>query len=81
MDEAQAIPFWGPEQLQLFDLMAQAIDPDERIPAAMRAVAPIESRALLDVGADAHSRLRQQRSVRGVRGAAVHHLGTSTPKG
>jgi SAM-dependent methyltransferase len=51
MDEDQVIPFWGPEQLQLFDLMAQAIDPEERIPAAMRAAAPIEGRALLDVGA------------------------------
>lgn len=51
MNESEVIPFWGPGQLELFDLMAQAIDPDQRIPAAMQAVAPIEDRVLLDVGA------------------------------
>lgn len=51
MSESEVIPFWGPEQLGLFDLMAQAIDPDGLIAAAMQAVAPIEGRVLLDVGA------------------------------
>ena len=51
MDKQQVIPFWGPEQLALFELMAQAIDPEERIPAAMLAAAPLEGRVLLDVGA------------------------------
>jgi SAM-dependent methyltransferase len=51
MSESQAIPFWGPEQLDLFHLMTQAIDPEGRIPAAMQAAAPIEGRVLLDVGA------------------------------
>jgi ubiquinone/menaquinone biosynthesis C-methylase UbiE len=51
MHEREVIPFWGPEKLDLFDLMARAIDPEERIPAAMQAAAPIEGRSLLDVGA------------------------------
>jgi SAM-dependent methyltransferase len=51
MSESETIPFWGPEQLELFHLMAQAIDPEGRIPAAMQAAAPIEGRSLLDVGA------------------------------
>ncbi len=51
MSEEQVIPFWGPEQLELFDLMAQAIDPEQRLQEAMQAVAPIEDRVLLDVGA------------------------------
>jgi SAM-dependent methyltransferase len=51
MAEREVIPFWGPEQLALFELMAQAIDPEERIPAAMQAAAPLEGRKLLDVGA------------------------------
>ena len=51
MSESQAIPFWGPEQLELFLLMTQAVDPEGRIPASMQAVAPIEGRVLLDVGA------------------------------
>jgi ubiquinone/menaquinone biosynthesis C-methylase UbiE len=51
MDEEKIIPFWGPEQLHLFDLMTEAVDPDERITAAMEAVAPIAERVLLDVGA------------------------------
>ncbi|MEJ2732840.1 MAG: class I SAM-dependent methyltransferase [Anaerolineae bacterium] len=51
MSEEQVIPFWGPEQLELFNLMAQAIDPEERLQEAMQAVAPIEDRVLLDVGA------------------------------
>jgi SAM-dependent methyltransferase len=51
MSESEAIPFWGPEQLELFGLMTQAIDPEGRIPAAMQATAPIEGRVLLDVGA------------------------------
>ena len=32
MSESETIPFWGPEQLELFHLMAQAIDPEGRIP-------------------------------------------------
>lgn len=51
MDEQEVIPFWGPEQLALFELMAQAIDPEQRIPAAMQAAGPLEGRVLLDVGA------------------------------
>lgn len=51
MTSDQVIPFWGPEQMKLFGLMAQAIDPDQRIPAAMQALAPIQHRVLLDVGA------------------------------
>ena len=51
MDEREVIPFWGPDQLALFELMAQAIDPEERIPAAMQVAAPLEGQALLDVGA------------------------------
>lgn len=51
MSENPAIPFWGPQQMKLFELMSQAIDPEERIPAAMRALAPIEGRVMLDVGA------------------------------
>jgi SAM-dependent methyltransferase len=37
--------------MELFNLMAQAIDPDGLIPAAMQAAAPIEGKILLDVGA------------------------------
>ena len=51
MSEDQVIPFWGPDQLELFALMSQAIDPEGRIPSAMRTLAPIEGRSLLDVGA------------------------------
>jgi ubiquinone/menaquinone biosynthesis C-methylase UbiE len=51
MSESQTIPFWGPEQLELFQLMAQAIDPEQRVPTAMQALAPIEGRQMLDVGA------------------------------
>lgn len=51
MNENPNIPFWGPQQLQLFELMAQAIDPEQRIPAAMQALAPITGRVMLDVGA------------------------------
>ena len=51
MDEEKIIPFWGPEQLDLFALMTQAIDPDEHIPAALQAIGPIDHRVLLDVGA------------------------------
>ncbi len=51
MDEQEVIPFWGPEQLELFELMTQAIDPEERVPAAMQAAAPLEGRKLLDIGA------------------------------
>ena len=51
MSASPTIPFWGPQQLELFEIMAQAIDPDQRLPAAMQALAPIEGRALLDVGA------------------------------
>ena len=51
MSENPTIPFWGPQQLELFELMARAIDPEERIPAALQALAPIEGRVMLDVGA------------------------------
>jgi ubiquinone/menaquinone biosynthesis C-methylase UbiE len=51
MSEHQIIPFWGPEQLELFELMAQAIDPEDRISLAMQNIAPIEGRVMLDVGA------------------------------
>jgi ubiquinone/menaquinone biosynthesis C-methylase UbiE len=51
MSERQVLPFWGPEQLELFNLMAQAIDPEQRISSAMQAIAPIEGRVMLDVGA------------------------------
>jgi ubiquinone/menaquinone biosynthesis C-methylase UbiE len=51
MDKQEVIPFWGPDQLTLFELMTQAIDPEQRIPAAMQATAPLEGRKLLDVGA------------------------------
>ena len=51
MSEDQVIPFWGPDQEQLFDLMAQALDPEQAITAAMYARAPIKDRVLLDVGA------------------------------
>jgi predicted RNA methylase len=51
MSEDQVIPFWGPEQLELLDLMARAIDPGELLQEAMQTVAPIENRVLLDLGA------------------------------
>jgi ubiquinone/menaquinone biosynthesis C-methylase UbiE len=51
MSEGQVIPFWGPEQLDLLDLMAQAIDPEQRISTAMQVIAPLDGRALLDIGA------------------------------
>jgi SAM-dependent methyltransferase len=51
MTSDTVIPFWGPEQMELFDLMARAIDPDGHIPTAMHSVAPIEGKTVLDVGA------------------------------
>jgi SAM-dependent methyltransferase len=51
MSEHQVIPFWGPDQKELFSLMAQALDPEHAITAAMYALAPIKGRVLLDVGA------------------------------
>jgi ubiquinone/menaquinone biosynthesis C-methylase UbiE len=51
MSETQVIPFWGPEQVDLFGLMAQAIDPEQRISTAMQTIAPLQDRVLLDVGA------------------------------
>ena len=51
MDEQEVIPFWGPEQLELLERMTQAVDPEERVPAAIQAAAPLEGRTLLDVGA------------------------------
>jgi SAM-dependent methyltransferase len=51
MNEDQPIPFWGPEQLDLFELMSRAIDQDQRISAAMQTLAPLENRVLLDIGA------------------------------
>jgi SAM-dependent methyltransferase len=56
MSENQAIPFWGPGQEELFDLMTQALDPEQAITAAMYALAPIKDRVLLDVGAGAGDR-------------------------
>jgi ubiquinone/menaquinone biosynthesis C-methylase UbiE len=51
MSENPTIPFWGPQQMELFELMSRAIDPEERIPAAMQARAPLKDRVMLDVGA------------------------------
>jgi len=51
MDSRPQAPLRGREQLDLFNLLAQAVDPEGCIPAAMQAVAPIEDRVLLDVGA------------------------------
>ncbi|MGD9316800.1 MAG: class I SAM-dependent methyltransferase [Anaerolineae bacterium] len=51
MSESQVIPFWGPEQVDLFGLMSQAIDPEQQISSSMQALAPLEDRVLLDVGA------------------------------
>jgi ubiquinone/menaquinone biosynthesis C-methylase UbiE len=59
MSEDTVIPFWGPQQMDLFARMAQAIDPGGRIPAAMAAVAPIDGRILLDVGAGVGDRTIQ----------------------
>lgn len=59
MKESEVIPFWGPEQLELFALMTQAIDPEERISATMQAAAPIAERRLLDVGAGVGDRTIQ----------------------
>jgi SAM-dependent methyltransferase len=63
MSDAAVIPFWGPEQKDLYGLMAQAIDPDECIPKAMQAVAAIEGRVLLDVGAGVGDRTIQYAQV------------------
>jgi ubiquinone/menaquinone biosynthesis C-methylase UbiE len=70
MDEDKTIPFWGPEQLDLFELMTQAIDPDERITTAMEATAPIADRVLLDVGAGVGDRT----IVYGTQAARVYAL-------
>lgn len=51
MSETQAIPFWGPDQMELYGLMLEAIDPEGRIPDALQTLAPIEDCRLLDVGA------------------------------
>jgi ubiquinone/menaquinone biosynthesis C-methylase UbiE len=51
MSDSQVIPFWGPEQVDLFGLMAQAIDPEQRISSVMQTIAPLQDRILLDVGA------------------------------
>ena len=59
MSKGQVISFWGPGETELFGLMAQAIDPEGHIPAAMQAVAPIKGRVLLDVGAGAGDRTIQ----------------------
>ena len=56
MSENQVIPFWGPDQKELFNLMAQALDPEHTITAAMYALAPIKGRVLLDIGAGAGDR-------------------------
>ena len=39
MAEQEVIPFWGPEQLELFELMTQAVDPEECVAAAMQEAA------------------------------------------
>jgi ubiquinone/menaquinone biosynthesis C-methylase UbiE len=44
-------PLYGPDQLALFDLLAQAIDPERLIPAAMSTLAPYAGCSLLDIGA------------------------------
>jgi ubiquinone/menaquinone biosynthesis C-methylase UbiE len=51
VSESQAIPFWEREQLDLFNLMTQAIDPEERVMAVVQDAAPIQGRIVLDVGA------------------------------
>lgn len=51
MSSDPVIPFWGPEQTELFGLLALAVDPDQRITAAMQTLAPIQDRLLMDVGA------------------------------
>ena len=56
MSDNQVIPFWGPDQKELFDLMTQAVDPEEAITAAIYALAPINDRVLLDVGAGTGNR-------------------------
>jgi SAM-dependent methyltransferase len=45
------LPLTGPEQMALFDLLAQAIDPQQLVPATMAAIAPVEGYVLLDIGA------------------------------
>lgn len=59
MNKDQALPFWGPEHLDLMNLMTRAIDPEERVPAAMQAAAPIAGREMLDVGAGVGDRTIQ----------------------
>ena len=56
MSENQVVPFWGPDQRELFDLMTQALDPEQAIEAAVYALAPIKDRVLLDIGAGAGDR-------------------------
>jgi len=51
MNESEIIPFWGPEQLELFELISRAIDPEQQISSTMQAMAPLEHRVLLDIGA------------------------------
>ena len=51
MSDDSLIPFWGPEEMELFSLMTQAIDPDGLIASGMEAVAPCDGRWMLDVGA------------------------------
>jgi ubiquinone/menaquinone biosynthesis C-methylase UbiE len=51
VSEGEVIPFWGPEELDLFTLMTRAIDPSGKITAMMQRVAPIEGQRLLDIGA------------------------------
>ena len=60
---SDVIPFWGAKQSDIFARMAEAIDPDERIPAAMQAAAPIQGRVLLDVGAGVGDRTIQYAQV------------------
>ncbi len=61
--ESDVIPFWGPDQAELFALMARAIDPEERVLQAMQACATIEGRILLDVGAGVGDRTIQYAQI------------------
>ena len=63
MSESPVIPFWGPEQVDLLGLMTQAIDPEQRISSAMQAVAPLDGRVLLDVGANAQCEYGKKQNV------------------
>jgi SAM-dependent methyltransferase len=59
MSDDSVIPFWGPQETELFSLMTQAIDPDGLIASGMEALAPIDGRWLLDIGAGVGDRTIQ----------------------